>query len=146
MILKIICIVVGACLLVSCNVTNKIEFQGKPCLNPYQGFKFTLCEALIVNVNGIQYTIPQGFITDLASVPRIFWTIDPPTDTRTISAAIFHDYLYSCPNNLSRYKVDAIFYDALLLGGESRFKSFKYWLGVRLGGSEFFSDDIACHG
>lgn len=142
---KIICIFMGACFLTSCNVTNQISFNGKPCLIPFEAFKFSLCREFSVNVNNSEYKIPEGFITDLASVPRIFWSIDPPTDTKTIAAAILHDYLYSCPNNLPRYKVDAIFYDSLLMSGESRFKSFKYWLGVRIGGGQFFSNEITCH-
>lgn len=36
---------------------------------------------------------PRGFVTDLASVPRLFWTAFPPCGKYT-SAAVIHDYLY----------------------------------------------------
>lgn len=39
-------------------------------------------------------TIPKGFTTDLASVPRIFWSVYPPFGRYT-SPAVLHDYLYS---------------------------------------------------
>lgn len=37
--------------------------------------------------------VPVGFVTDLASIPRIFWTAFPP-DGDYAYAAIVHDYLY----------------------------------------------------
>jgi Protein of unknown function (DUF1353) len=36
---------------------------------------------------------PTGFVTDLASIPRIFWSLLPP-DGNYAYAAIVHDYLY----------------------------------------------------
>ncbi len=38
-------------------------------------------------------SVPAGFVTDLATVPRIFWTLLPP-DGKYAKAAIIHDYLY----------------------------------------------------
>jgi hypothetical protein len=37
--------------------------------------------------------VPKGFVTDLASVPRPFWTKYPPVG-RYAYAAVVHDYLY----------------------------------------------------
>ncbi|WP_051560463.1 DUF1353 domain-containing protein [Marinobacterium jannaschii] len=37
-------------------------------------------------------TIPAGFETDGATVPRLLWSLFPPVD-RYLSAAILHDYL-----------------------------------------------------
>ncbi len=39
------------------------------------------------------YTVPRGFVTDLASVPRLFWSAFPPCDRYT-PPAVVHDYLY----------------------------------------------------
>lgn len=41
----------------------------------------------------IRVTVPVGFVTDLASVPRVFWSLLPPT-ARFSYPAIIHDYLY----------------------------------------------------
>ena len=37
--------------------------------------------------------VPLGFVTDLASIPRVFWEILPPQG-RYAYAAVIHDYLY----------------------------------------------------
>ncbi|MGT3245452.1 DUF1353 domain-containing protein, partial [Yersinia enterocolitica] len=37
--------------------------------------------------------VPTGYVTDLASVPRVFWALFPPHG-RYAKAAIIHDYLY----------------------------------------------------
>lgn len=39
-------------------------------------------------------TVPAGFVTDLASVPRWAWTLIPP-DGPWVKAAIIHDFLYA---------------------------------------------------
>lgn len=38
------------------------------------------------------YKIPKGFVTDGASVPRIFWTLFPPVFDY-FGASVIHDYL-----------------------------------------------------
>lgn len=43
--------------------------------------------------NGTMYTAPAGMTTDLASIPRIAWSILPPFGKYT-GAAVIHDYLY----------------------------------------------------
>lgn len=51
--------------------------------------------------------VPIGFVTDFASIPRVFWTLIPP-DSRYSYAAIVHDYLY-WEQYLSRETSDNIF-------------------------------------
>mgnify|MGYP001206222236 CR=1 FL=1 len=38
-------------------------------------------------------TVPFGFVTDFASIPRVFWSVLPPDGTYAY-AAVVHDYLY----------------------------------------------------
>ena len=38
-------------------------------------------------------TVPTGFVTDFASIPRIFWSLLRP-DGEYAYAAVVHDYLY----------------------------------------------------
>jgi hypothetical protein len=45
------------------------------------------------NQQGPTVEVPIGFVTDLASIPRIFWSL-LPTDGSYTFAAIVHDYLY----------------------------------------------------
>jgi hypothetical protein len=70
--------------------------------------------------------VPKGFVTDYASIPRIFWSWIPAWG-RYGPAAILHDYLYSGerkrkvidirnPNNfitVNRYIADLYFYVAM---------------------------------
>lgn len=44
--------------------------------------------------NGVVITVPEGFITDFASIPRVFWIFLPPDGIYTQSA-VLHDYLYN---------------------------------------------------
>lgn len=37
--------------------------------------------------------VPKGFITDGATIPRVFWWIIPPFKPKFLPAIIIHDYL-----------------------------------------------------
>lgn len=64
--------------------------------------------------------VPEGYLTDGASVPRIFWNIVPPWGIYG-QAAIVHDYLYQHltimvhgnPNKITRRYADKIFLEAM---------------------------------
>lgn len=70
-------------------------------------------------VRGFTYTtncgrdihIPDGFITDFASIPRGLWNIFPPTG-KYGHAAVVHDFLYR-NTNLPRKRCDDIFLEAM---------------------------------
>lgn len=73
--------------------------------------------------------IPVGFITDLASVPRIMWSFLPP-DGKYAKAAIIHDYLYD--NALrSKTEADLIFLDAMTVLGVPKWKRTIMYLAVK---------------
>lgn len=62
------------------------------------GKTFTLLETVEYEDNknpGFRIVVPTYFRTDMASIPRIFWSIYPPTG-RYQRAAIIHDWLYIC--------------------------------------------------
>ena len=56
-------------------------------------------------------TVPAGFLTDGASIPRIFWSIFSPTGSY-FEAALIHDYLYS---NVSTWRIDRAMADKIFL-------------------------------
>ncbi|EEI9680891.1 DUF1353 domain-containing protein [Salmonella enterica] len=84
-------------------------------------------------------SVPAGFITDLASVPRIFWTFMPP-DGKYAKAAIIHDYLY---DNALRTKkeADRIFLDGMTVLGVPKWKRIVMYLAVRIFGRGNYSKD-----
>ncbi|EBL9832047.1 phage tail protein [Salmonella enterica] len=77
-------------------------------------------------------SVPAGFVTDLATVPRIFWVLLPP-DGKYAKAAIIHDYLY---DNALRTKkeADKIFLDGMAVLGVPKWKRIIMYWAVRLFG------------
>lgn len=128
-----------------CATQHKIKFYNSPCLVPYKNERFSLCDDLKIKINKKKYIVPRGFKTDFASIPRVFRSFYSPNNTDTIPASILHDYLYSCPGSLSRREIDSIFYDSLVLSGNSKFLSYKYWLSVRIAGKKFFNAGMKCY-
>jgi hypothetical protein len=63
-----------------------LEFLGPRRFKLYRPFTYR-------TDSGVFITVPAGFITDFASIPRIFWAILPPAG-RYGKAAVIHDYLY----------------------------------------------------
>lgn len=62
---------------------------------------------------GMVVTAPRGFVTDLASVPRMFWAVFPPCGKYT-PAAVIHDYLYwTQPENCNKECADRILLNAM---------------------------------
>lgn len=62
---------------------------------------------------GMVVTAPRGFVTDLASVPRMFWAVFPPCGQYT-PAAVIHDYLYwTQPENCNKECADRILLNAM---------------------------------
>ena len=52
-------------------------------------------------------TIPKGFESDMASVPRFLWAVIPPIGPYN-KAALLHDYLYKT-GKYTRDKTDKLF-------------------------------------
>lgn len=100
-------------------------FYGEPLLTPVGDETFRL-EASIVFYHGdpaekTLVMVPKGFLTDGASIPRIFWPFLSPWGSYS-RAAIIHDFLCvhrtytlkGVPNTpLSRAECDAILLDAM---------------------------------
>lgn len=102
----------------------------------------------------IVITVPKGFLTDLASVPKLFHGIAPP-DGPWEAASVIHDFLYqlrhrdismidsNCAysvfeSHLNRFISDKIFHLAMLDSGVGRVTASAFFNAVRAGGSRFF--------
>ena len=81
---------------------------------------------------GLVMRIPQGFVTDFASIPRALWQLYPPHG-RYSRAALIHDYLY-WKQHCTREQADQIMLTAMedsqVKPGACRI----IYRGVRLGG------------
>jgi len=82
--------------------------------------------------DGRCWTIPKGFRTDFASVPKIFWNILPPFG-RYGKAALLHDYFYRT-QIIPRKEADKIFLEAMLMMGVPAWKAYIMYWAVRLFG------------
>jgi hypothetical protein len=138
---------IAIALLAACSKQTTITLYQKPCLYPMYEYNFSVCKDYPFKVDNDIYVVPEGFVTDLASIPRILWPLYAPNHVETIPAAVIHDYLYFCPGNFSRQDVDYIFYQALINEGIKTSTALKYWLAVRTFGWRYFQSGADCiHG
>ncbi len=77
-------------------------------------------------------TVPAGFVTDMASVPRIPIAFLLTADAGH-EAAVIHDFAYTS-HFCDRATADDLFKEALLCGGEPGWRAWLMWAGVRAGG------------
>ncbi|EMA4827255.1 DUF1353 domain-containing protein [Salmonella enterica] len=114
-----------------------LEMLGHYNWRVHEPFEFYLSDD-----NSDIISVPAGFITDLATVPRIFWILLPP-DGKYAKAAIIHDYLYD--NALrTKYEADRIFLDGMTVLGVPKWKkTIMYW-AVRWFGRGMYEKERKC--
>lgn len=79
------------------------------------------------------YSVPAGFVTDFASIPRLLWSIIGHPAGRYAQAAVLHDWLYAT-TAVSRAEADRIFGEAMQVLGVPSWQRWIMWCGVRLAG------------
>ncbi|MGV7219654.1 DUF1353 domain-containing protein [Bradyrhizobium sp. UFLA05-112] len=84
-------------------------------------------------------TVPKGFVSDLASVPRIFWSALRPDGTYAY-AAIIHDYLY-WTQTIPRENADAILKSSMEDFQVDGLTVTAIYNAVRVGGASAWSDN-----
>lgn len=84
-------------------------------------------------------TVPVGFVTDFASIPRAFWSLLRP-DGNYAYAAVIHDYLY-WKQGLARDKSDLIFKLAMQDFEIGSVEVGTIYAGVRAGGQGPWSEN-----
>lgn len=81
--------------------------------------------------------VPAGYITDLASVPKLplLWLMAGGSGAE---AAVIHDYLYSthavAGRPVTRSEADAVFREAIAASEDVNAPGSLMWLAVRVGG------------
>ncbi|MCF6207672.1 MAG: DUF1353 domain-containing protein [Sulfurovum sp.] len=60
-----------------------------PVLRPLHGDRFELVEPFVYR----DITVPAGYTTNGANVPRLFWSFLPPNRPDYLPAVVVHDYL-----------------------------------------------------
>jgi len=87
------------------------------------------------DVNGrIMCIVPDGFLTDFASVPWFLAWIVPPYGRGWTKPAILHDFLYSETGNCSRFLADSLFREAMYSEGVPFWRRALMYYAVRICG------------
>lgn len=95
------------------------------------------------NDNNDKIIVPTNFITDFATVPKIFWSILPPNGTkknRYGKSAVLHDYCYdkSCKYNFTRKEADDLFLESMKAVGVSKIVRYTLYYCVRWFGKSHY--------
>jgi hypothetical protein len=117
---------VGALVLASCAINRPTVTQLAP-----EPSLFMVAHPLRYGTNDGRHEIvvPAGFITDLASIPRVLWWWQAPHE-RTMAPAILHDYLY-WEQSCTKDEADAVMYLAMLEVGMEGFHADRVYDGIR---------------
>lgn len=102
----------------------------RPKIEPYDRHHYVTTERFC--------DVPAGFVTDGASIPRLFWRVlGHPLDPLTIGPSINHDHAYRT-GCIPRDAADARFRAQLLANGVGTAKSSLFYFGVRALGWMFY--------
>jgi hypothetical protein len=121
-------------------------FTGKLTITEYHAAEFlwAIEQPLTYEVgdlgSGLTITVPAGYITDGASIPRLLW-IFLPSWGKYSRAAVVHDFLCTLldrgvphPCAPTRRDADMIFFEAMGVCQVSLPVRVLLWIGVRIGG------------
>jgi len=115
----------------------------RPIVSILKSGKVKLLKDYTVSMGLVYFKLKKGFISDGASIPRVFAFFGDAFDGNTLNGALIHDALYATKgevkiNNilskLPRKNTDAIFYDIMKHDGTPLWQRCIYYIGVRLGG------------
>jgi hypothetical protein len=93
------------------------------------------CRSIIAG----RFLVPDGFLTDGASVPRPVWALLDASDPDILYPAFAHDYLYAVrgellDRTLSREECDAVLKEQMEAVGAPRWKIAAVYRAIRIGG------------
>lgn len=112
--------------------------DGRPLYNR-EGRQLLSLDAPLIyqsDVAGMTFTVPQDFVTDLASIPRmpfIYYLLNGVAD----EPGVVHDFLYSTAT-VSRVLADLVLKEACQLFGIPAWQALSIYLGVRVGGASHY--------
>lgn len=112
-------------------------------LKDLKNSKFQLISEYVYRTKKYIIKVPEGFITDFASVPQVFNIFIQPHGKHS-PASVVHDWLYSkeCNLILSRREADTIFLEILKEEKVSVIKCYIMFLTVRIFGGKYFKNKI----
>ena len=106
----------------------RVELIGKNLFKLLEPFEYHIGEYPSEQI----IKVPVGFITDFASIPRIFWPIVSPIDEYA-KAAVIHDWMYKF-NYAKKSVCEKIFYEAMTVLEVPQWKKICIYSAVYVGG------------
>ena len=108
---------------------------------------YILLEDFRYQINRMCITIPKGFVTDFASIPKMLHLVIPKHGKYDI-AAVVHDFLYSELNvtGINRKLADKIFYHIMKETEVNSNTRKKFYKAVRYFGAMSWQDKIENEG
>lgn len=106
------------------------------------GDEWVTAEAWTYKFGGFSVTVPCGYRTDLASIPRVLWSALAPFEL-SVAAPLLHDYLYRCQGvpiwgttvpetrTFTRAEIDRLFLAVMEREGVGAFRRRAAYLAVR---------------
>ena len=126
------------------NDFHQVQFFEEFCIKPKIDYIYQTCNNINVQIDGYEVEIPKGFNTDLASVPRWYWSVLAPNNTAIVAPAILHDYLYTCDYGMGKDEIDEIFYYALLNNAVPVYVANQMYYAVKLFGQNHYHPKMNC--
>lgn len=119
---------------------EKLDAVALPIIvTPISSTEWKLMESLQYTVFKKSFIVPAGFITDFASVPRIFWSRYAAWDIHYGPPAILHDFLYQ-GQVVPRKEADEMFLELMRLAGVSLWTRYRFYFAVRMFGAWAYAD------
>lgn len=108
-------------------------------LKDLKNWNFQLIEDYVYNVKDYIIKVPRGFITNFASIPKVFRIILLPYGKYS-SASVVHDWLYSkkCYMQISRKEADNIFLEIMEECEVNFVIRYSMYILVRMFGEEYY--------
>lgn len=93
--------------------------------------RFELIESIAYVNSELEITVKAGFISDMASIPKMFWgIIGSPFEGKYRKAALIHDGLYGS-HWLTKKESDALFLEMMKVNGVSWLKRYTMYYAVK---------------
>jgi hypothetical protein len=117
------------------------QFNGDIILEELDNGSWRLQDDFSYEDDYIQVTIKSNFITDGASIPKLFWSVvGNPLENDLLKPAIIHDGLYNLMHQ-PRLECDKLLKEMLLFNGTSKMKAYFIYYAVRLFGGSHWKKD-----
>lgn len=138
--MKVLILLILSFVLTGCDTNApSAELLSNPCIEPDSEYQYTTCADIEFRVDGNYFLVPEGFSTDLASIPRILWSIASPAKSEFIGPAIVHDFLYRKTCDFDRLNTDRIFFTMLKENGVPVLMAYAMYASVRIFGWRYYN-------